>query len=135
MGVCLFHERRGVRLLEIYLSLFIFGILVVAFAWYRGRKEKGKVYSWRSYASLFLSMALLVSLFFIPQVPPNESPLVEIMFAALFIGSPVAFLFSLIALFKRKEKNLLAIFGLFFSLILLGTIILLIIFVLAPFSP
>ncbi|UOQ45498.1 hypothetical protein MUN89_06015 [Halobacillus salinarum] len=111
----------------IFLGLFICGVLIVALAWYRGRGETNKRYSWLSYLSIGLPAVVIVLMYIIPKS--------TILFISTPIGSPIAFIVSVIALFKRREKHLLAVLGLCLSLILLGFVIIYGIFLINPYQP
>lgn len=112
-------------MLDIYLSLFLIGLVLVVMAWYRGRKETNKKYSRLSYLSLGMSALLLVALYVLPSV--TQQWIISTIMIAIFAGSPIAFVLSITALFKKNEKILLALFGLFFSLLLIGVLIIFII--------
>ena len=108
--------------------LFLCGILIAILAWYRGRGELNKDYSWLSYLSLGLSVLLIILMYIIPKD-------LIILIYLIPIGSMMAFILSVFTLFKKNEKNSLAVIGLFLSLILLGIVIIYGIFLITPIKP
>lgn len=76
---------------QIFFILFLCGILIAIFAWYRGRGEINKQYTWLSYLTLGISVIFIIMIFIIP--------------ISTLIGAPIAFILSVITLFKRNEKT------------------------------
>ena len=113
---------------QIFIILFLCGILIAILAWYRGRGELNKHYSWLSYLSLGLSVLLIILMYIIPKD-------LIILIYLIPIGSLIAFILSIFTLFKKKEKNTLAVIGLFLSLILLGIVIIYGLFLVTPSKP
>ncbi|WP_270181267.1 hypothetical protein [Alkalihalobacillus sp. CinArs1] len=113
---------------QLFLVLFIIGTLLVILAWYRGRGEGNKQYTWLSYLSLAVPVIIILLVYIIPK-----GSMVTIYLTP--IGSLIAFILIGITLFKRNEKNLLAAIGLFLSLLLLGILIIFGIFIITPLEP
>ncbi|MFZ3577483.1 hypothetical protein [Virgibacillus sp. DJP39] len=88
-----------------------------------------KKYSWISYLSLGIPLVLICSLLVMPNLSFNQQPLITTIVVALYVGAPLTFVLSLIALFRKSEKNMLAIIGLILAVILLAVIGILAIFV------
>lgn len=91
---------------QIFFILFLCGILIVILAWYRGRKQLNKHYTWLSYLSLGLSVILIIMMYIIPKD--------SVFIFSIPIGTPIAFILSIFTLFKRNEKKPLAVIGLLF---------------------
>ena len=121
-------ERWNYSMEQIFIILFLCGILIAILAWYRGRGELNKDYSWLSYLSLGLSVLLIILMYIIPKD-------LIILIYLIPIGSMMAFILSVFTLFKKNEKNSLAVIGLFLSLILLGIVIIYGIFLITPIKP
>ncbi|MEI2664223.1 hypothetical protein [Rossellomorea sp. LJF3] len=79
-----------------------------------------KRYSWISYLSVGIPMVLLGLLFVVSTIP-NES-VVKTIFYSLYIGAPLSIVLSVIALWKRNERNALASVGLISAVLLTGSI-------------
>jgi len=81
---------------------------------------ENKGYSWLSELSFGIPILLIALLFVFPNT--SQDPLViAILYAQLF-GIPLAVILSIIALFKKDERKMLAVFGLLLSIILIGVI-------------
>ena len=80
-----------------------------------------KKYSRISYISITLPILLLVLLFAVPYLARQQVPfvLLRTIYYAQFIGAPLSFILSVIALKKRNEKKTYAVNGLIISLILI----------------
>ncbi|WP_226577927.1 hypothetical protein [Halobacillus litoralis] len=115
-------------MIQIFLILFLCGLFLVILAWNRGRGVSNKHYTRFSYLSLGLPVMLILLMYMIP----NDHSIVIYL---LPIGSPTAFILSVYTLFKRNEKNTLAVIGLFLSLLLLGIVIIFGVFLMTPTSP
>ncbi|QTN00284.1 hypothetical protein ERJ70_13850 [Sediminibacillus dalangtanensis] len=107
---------------QIYILFLFAGISIVALAWYLRRGERRVRYSWLSYVSAIFPIVLVILLFFYPRLAANENLFTKVIPFALLIGSPIGLVFSIFALFKKKEQKILAIAGLFISLLLIGTL-------------
>lgn len=80
-----------------------------------------KKYTWISYISLGLPILLFLLLFTVSKIEPIV--LAQIILCAQFIGAPLSIILSVVALFKKSEKKVVAIFGLIISLILTGALV------------
>ncbi len=80
-----------------------------------------KKYSRISYISITLPILLLILLFAVPFLARQHLPfvLLRTIYYAQFIGAPLSFILSVIALKKKNEKKTIAVNGLIISLILM----------------
>jgi hypothetical protein len=80
-----------------------------------------KKYSWLSWGSAGIPVALFILLFAVPGMA--QQPVVKGIFYTLFIGTPVSIILGVTALFRKNEKNGLAVLGLSASMLLAGSLI------------
>lgn len=80
-----------------------------------------KKYSWLSWGSAGIPVALFILLFAVPGIA--EQSVVKGIFYALFLGAPISIVLSVTALFKKSEKNGFAVLGLSLSMLLAGSLI------------
>ncbi|MBN8192953.1 hypothetical protein JI667_12450 [Bacillus sp. NTK074B] len=80
-----------------------------------------KRYSWLSYVSAGIPLALFVLLFIVSTI--HDRSVVYTIFYTLFIGAPISIVLSIIALRKRNEKNGFALVGLTFAVLLTVSIL------------
>ncbi|MBH0157406.1 hypothetical protein IHV10_13585 [Fictibacillus sp. 5RED26] len=110
----------------IFITLFLLGFLIIILGWYRKRNEQTKHYTWLSYISIGLSITLILLMYNLKGA---------VLAFSMAIGSPIAFVFSLVSLFMKNEKILLASIGLLISIILIGIVTLAGIFIFTPGKP
>ncbi|GGJ96143.1 hypothetical protein GCM10007063_18260 [Lentibacillus kapialis] len=81
---------------------------------------KSKGYSWLSELSFGIPILLIALLFIFPNT--SLDPLIIAIAYAQFLGIPLAVILSIIVLFKKNERKILAMFGLLLSIILISVI-------------
>ncbi|SDM17629.1 hypothetical protein [Sediminibacillus halophilus] len=107
---------------QVYILFFFAGVVMVTLSLYLRSGERRERYSWLSYISPIIPIVLMTLLLFYPRLPADEYPSAKVIPFVLLVGSPIGLILSIFALFKKKEKNILAIAGLFLSLLLVGTL-------------
>ncbi|XXM73037.1 hypothetical protein ACQ0QQ_03825 [Lysinibacillus sphaericus] len=80
-----------------------------------------KKYSWLSYGAAGIPVVLFILLFAVPKIA--EKSFITVIFYTLLIGAPISIILGVTALFRKSEKNGIAVLGLSISMLLAGSLI------------